>query len=55
MCRIVRVAALQHETFELLEEQSTDRLVSHPYADQLEQSWELAADEYEEFDVPNAA
>lgn len=46
MCQIVPVAALQHETLELFEEETENRLVSHPYATQLEESWESDAEEY---------
>jgi hypothetical protein len=46
MCQIVPVAALQHETFELLEEETNNRMVSHTCASQLEQSWESGAEEY---------
>ena len=49
MCRLVAVAALEHETFELLEEQSADRLATHPLAMQFEQAWELDAAEYDDF------
>lgn len=53
MCQFIPAATLQHETYELLEEEAFDQLVSHPYADQLEQSWELESEEYDTADFPN--
>lgn len=54
VCQVVQAAALQHETLELLQEDSLDQLVPHPYATQLD--WgELGAGEHDLHDVSDAA
>lgn len=51
MCAIISTADLQYETFERLEEESLDRLVTRRLATQLEYGWELDAREIPEFDA----
>ena len=55
MCQIIQVADLQHETFELLEEDSPDRLVTQSYATRCELDWEQDAEEIDEFELLDAA
>ena len=50
MCAVIHVADLQHETFEMLEEESGDRLATRWRAEQLEYGWELDAVEQPEIE-----
>lgn len=55
MCHVIEVAALQHETFEVLEEEAAGRVISPSLANGFEKTWESDVQEYEEFDVPDIA
>jgi len=50
MCAVISIADLQYETFELLEEESFDRLATRIRAGQLEYAWELDAREVPELE-----
>lgn len=51
MCAVIHVADLQYETFELLDEDASDRLATRQSADALEHGWEEDTTESPEFDL----
>lgn len=51
MCAVIQVADLQYETFEVIEEESFDRLATRQRANQLEYCWEQDAVEVPDFEL----